>query len=474
VTAPACLQAPAPLRALLAIAVLAVTLIATSAEPANGKPILRGIYENLFLSTDQSARDRWFNETVEAGADVVSIGLSWKGITSTAGPPANPRDPADPAYYWTDVDAAVRGANSRGLQVMFVVDNAPAWAEGPGRPDWARAGTWKPDPNAFGAFAEAVGRRYSGSYADGYGPLPMVKYFEVWNEPNYAGFLTPQYESGRPFAPDHYRRLLNAFYDGLKRAHPSGKVAGPGTLPFGQTRGSELGIRPRAFIREVLCLDDRERREPGCGPTSLDILSHHPMNPISSPRAGTAHPDDITVSTMGRLIRTLRAAERVGTVTPAGRRPVWVSELWWFTRRPAGSGVTFRTPPGKQARYLEESLYLLWRQGVEAMIWFQIADDTGFPSGLFTPNGSKKPSYTAFSFPFVTERRSKRRVVIWGISPRTGKVTIQRKTGRGWRSMKSLRARDGRPFTSRLRLRGSAKLRAQVQGEKSLSWRQRG
>ena len=452
----------------------AATLSVTSTESAVGKPILRGIYENLFLSTNESVRDRWFNQTAHAGADVVSIGLSWKGVTSTSGPPANPRDPADPSYYWVDVDAAVREASARGLQVWFVVDNAPAWAEGPGRPDWARAGTWKPDPNAFGAFAEAVGRRYSGSYSDGSGTLPMVKYFEVWNEPNYAGFLTPQYEGGRPFAPDHYRRMLNAFYAGLKKTHPQGKVAGPGTLPFGQTRGSEAGIRPRAFIREVLCLDDDERPEPGCGPTSLDVLSHHPMNPISPPRAGTAHPDDVTVSTMWRLERTVRAAERAGTVVPAGHRPLWVSELWWFTRRPAGSGVTFRTPPGKQARYLEESLYLLWRQGVQGMIWFQIADDTGFPSGLFHPNGRKKPSYTAYKFPFVSERRSSRRVRVWGIAPKSGRVSIQRRGGGGWRTIKSLHGRKGKPFHGKLGLRSSARLRAKIGREESLTWRQRG
>jgi hypothetical protein len=398
----------------------------------------------------------------------VSLSLHWDQVAS-GDPPANPRDPADPAYTWRPIDAAVRDARSRGFPVVLVVHDAPSWAEGPDAPDWAVQGTWKPDPEALGAFAEALGTRYSGHYET----LPNVKYFELWNEPNYAGFLAPQYENGQPYAPDLYRRMLDAFYTGLNRTHPGGKVLGPGTLPFGQSYGDEPGIRPLEFIREVLCLDAQEHAVPGCGPVKLDILSHHPMNPADTPLAGTASHDDVTVNSMRRLFATLRAAERAGPLE-GKQHPVWASELWWFTRSPPGSGIDFRTPPRLQARYLEQSLYLLWRQGVAAMIWYQLTDDTGFPSGLIASNGKKKPSYTAYRFPFVGDRRSDSRVAVWGIAPKSGEVKVQRKTRHGWRTVKSIRAKAGIPFGGKLELKESAKLRAKAGDELSLAWEQGG
>jgi hypothetical protein len=461
--------AAAPIASLASLACLAVLAFGAMAPSASAKrPILRGITEDLQRSTNDSVREHSFDQAKRVGADLVSLSLHWRSVAA-AGPPANPRDPSDPAYSWGTIDAAVRDARSHGFPVVLVVHDAPDWAEGPDRPDWAVPGTWKPDPDALEAFGEALGRRYSGHYET----LPNVKYFEVWNEPNYAGFLAPQYENGQPVAPELYRRLLNHFYTGLKRWNPGGKVLGPGTLPFGQPFGVETGIRPRAFIRQVICHDRHNKPVPNCGPAKLDILSHHPMNPASSPEAGTAHRDDVTVSTMWRLFRTLRAAERAGTVT-GGRHPVWVSELWWFTRSPPGSGIHFRTPPKEQARYLEESLYLLWRQGVSAMIWYQLTDDTGFPSGLIRSNGKKKPSYTAYKFPFVGDRRSDSKVTIWGIAPRSGEVRVQRKTDRGWRTVKTVRAKQDKPFGGQLRLRGPAKLRAKAGGEKSLAWAQSG
>jgi hypothetical protein len=460
-------QARAAAAALASLSCLVALLFTASVAPASAKrPILRGITEDLQRSPDDAVRERSFDQAQRVGADLVSLSLHWDSIAS-AGPPANPRDPADPAYSWKRMDAAVRDARSHGFPVVLVVHDAPDWAEGPGRPDWAPPGTWKPDPAAFGAFGEALGRRYSGKYKT----LPHVKYFEVWNEPNYAGFLSPQYENGRPFAPELYRQMLNSFYEGVKRSNPRAKVLGPGTLPFGQPYGDEPGIHPLAFIRGVLCLDDSEQPIAGCGPVKLDILSHHPLNPIDDPRAATPTHDDVTVNSMRRLFHTLRVAERAGTLV-GKKHPVWASELWWFTRSPPGSGIDFRTRPRKQARYLEESLYLLWRQGVGAMIWYQLTDDTGFPSGLIRSNGKKKPSYTAYQFPFVGDRRSDNRVAVWGIAPGSGKVRVQRKTDQGWRTVKSVRAKRDRPFGSQLKLRGSAKLRAKAGGDKSLVWAQ--
>ena len=70
----------------------------------------------------------------------------------------------------------------------------PAWAS---RCKKGKKATCKPRPKAYGAFVTALGRRYSGRYADenqGGGLLPRVSRWSLLNEPNQPGWLTPQYE----------------------------------------------------------------------------------------------------------------------------------------------------------------------------------------------------------------------------------------------------------------------------------------
>jgi hypothetical protein len=180
----------------------------------------------------------------------------------------------------------------------------------------------------------------------------------------------------------------------------------------------------------------------------------------------------------GRLRRVLRAAERTGHIEPRGNHPMWATEFWWLTDPPSPHGVS----PPKQARWIEEAFYLLWKQGVSMAINVQIRDDRYNPhdtlgtlqSGLFFLTGKPKPSAQSFRFPFVTERRSPKKVFAWGKSPRDGTLQIETKRKRGWRTEKRLEVEAGEVFTRTLRLRGKEELRASVGGEKSLTWRQKG
>ena len=101
-----------------------------------------------------------FNDARAARADFVRLNLSWRGAALSE--PANPTDPGAPEYDFSSTDAAVRDAAARDLDVLLTVTAAPNFAEGNGRPGNATPGTWKPDPEKFGKFAEAVAARYSG------------------------------------------------------------------------------------------------------------------------------------------------------------------------------------------------------------------------------------------------------------------------------------------------------------------------
>src|SRR4029079_11695110 len=141
-------------------------------------------------------------------------------------------------------------AGARHMQVLITVFGAPTWAEGKNRPSSAPLGTWKPDPHALGQFAQALAKRYSGSFHG----LPRVSLFEVWNEPNLSVNLTPQWVGKKPTSPDLYRRLLNAFCLAVQQVAPGDTVIGGPTAPFGDPRAHPRDpklprMRPLAFLR---------------------------------------------------------------------------------------------------------------------------------------------------------------------------------------------------------------------------------
>ena len=225
-------------------------------------PIQLGFAEPSYMSPDPAVRDRLFDEGVSAGANWARIGIGWAGIAPVR--PAAPTDPGDPVYRWGGVDAALRDAAARGQAVMVTLVTAPSWAEGAGRPGWVREGTWKPDPAAFARFGRALATRYDGRYPDPLRPgyaLPRVKYFEAWNEPNLANFLSPQEEGGQKVAAAHYARMLRAFYPAVHAAQPDAVVIAGSMAPIGSERpGGIESVGPLKFLRQLLCVERRHRQ----------------------------------------------------------------------------------------------------------------------------------------------------------------------------------------------------------------------
>jgi len=462
-------------RVLLAPLAVASAVQLAGAPGANAQSgLMTGLVEPGFRSS--ADQDGLLDMTRQADADMVRIGVGWRSVAPSR--PANPRDPSDPVYRFSSTDAAVRAAAARGFQVLLTAEDAPRWAEGPNRPQLAPAGSWKPDSGAFGDFGAAVARRYGGGFPDPAGPgaLPQVRYYEAWNEPNLTSFITPQWEGDKPRSPEIYRGLLNAFYDGVKGVDPANVVVGGATSAYGDPPGGGR-MRPLAFLRELFCLEGRRKLKPkACPPVKLDVLSDHPINTSGGPRRSAIHPDDAATADVGNVGRVLRAAEKGGNVQPGGRRPLWVTEFWWLSKPPGSPNERIAVPLGKHARWIEESLYLFWKKKVKAAFYFRVRDPAGtdVPSGLFFADGTAKPALTAFRFPFVTERRSRKRLQAWGRSPASGTLRIERKKGGKWRAEKRLSVGEGDVFATKLRLRKGARLRATVGGEQSLTWRQRG
>ena len=166
------------------------------------------------------------------GADSVRSLVLWSRVAPRGGRPAvKAADPrAYPPAAWDPYDDLVRGTRARGLG-LILSPSTPMPASGR-RAASSRTATCKPDPKAYRAFVTALGRRYSGSYADenqGGGVLPRVTRWSLLNEPNQPGWLTPQYERKRgrlvATAAVVYRALARAGIAGLRA---SGHGARPG------------------------------------------------------------------------------------------------------------------------------------------------------------------------------------------------------------------------------------------------------
>jgi hypothetical protein len=366
------------------------------------------------------------------------------------------------------------------VKVLLMMYAAPSWAEGAGRPANAIPGSWRPDPAALGQFMGAVARRYSGAYPDPVVPgatLPQVPYFQVWNEPNLAPYLAPQWvqqgSSFVPVAPGHYRLMLNAAYDAIKRAQPGALVVTGGTAAFGDSDGGAR-MQPARFVREMLCVSKSLRPVPCSDPARFDVLDHHPYS-FSGPGQSGYQSDEVSVPDIAKLAGPLRVAERTGRALPRGAKRLWVTEVAWDSSPPDPLGVPLAT----HAHWLEDAFYRLWKQGVDTVFWFQIVDAPPIPSyattnqgGLYLIDGSPKLAQRTFRFPFVTRRTSRNRVRVWGVAPAGGKVRIQRLVRGRWVAIGTLTTGGDRLFVKILTVRGGATLRAVSGGLPSVAWSQ--
>jgi hypothetical protein len=271
--------------------------------------------------------------------------------------------------------------------------------------------------------------------------------------------------------------MENAFYAAVKKVSQSNYVIMGGTAPFGDPPGGQR-MPPVAFYRTLFCLSGRAALKPTSCPDRVhfDALDHHPYS-IKGPLWHAINADDVSIPDMGKITRVLRAAERAHHVLPSGPKGVWATEISWDTDPPDPHGV----PIQKQARWLEQALYVLWSQGVSTVMWLQIVDSPPVPSyastyqaGLFFLDGRAKPTLTAYQFPFVTTRLPHGQLRAWGRAPATGRLLIEKRVGSHWRILHRLKAHALRPFVTNLSVRGPVQLRAVVADATSLTWLQVG
>lgn len=395
----------------------------------------------------------------QAGADRVRITAGWSAI---APEPRSRRRPAfqanDPDAYpdgaWRNLDRAVKAADARDLDVMIdIAFWAPRWAVRRGLPRGSPTRQrWEPSADEYGQFAEAVARRYNGSWPD---PdrrdreLPAVRLWTTWNEPNHFGFLLPQWRrtrdgGWRAASPHIYRALHNAGYASIKRAHADNLVLLGGLAAKGAPgRGERVSMPPLRFTRELACVDEELRplAIPECAgfePLRADGFALHPYSIGFAPDASNPELDTVQLGDVGRLsdlLRDLQAAGRLGK-----ELPLYITEYGYESNPP---DVKRGVDPEEQARFLGHATYLAWRQRDTRMFAQFLLNDIGpdprypmtsgrrwrdWQSGLYYHDGSPKPALQGFRTPFWAEAQrvaGQPLVIAFGqIRPGAGQQTV--------------------------------------------------
>jgi hypothetical protein len=410
------------LRGLTALAA-AVAL----AAPATANAAEKSIWGPLTLAAGESA----FPTYAQLGVDTFQMQLTWDSIARTQ--PANPTDPADPAYRWpAAVTTASREAAANGIRLALLVTGAPAWANG------NRSRIWAPtNPADYADFITAAATRYSN-----------VRRWMIWGEPNMAVRFQPQ-EADSGVSAQAYAPILDASYDALKRVSPRNIVIGGMTWTGGD-------VKPSQFVREMRLPDGR--------PPRLDWFGHNPY-PYRQPLlSGVPVEGFRDISDLDTFASEIDAA--YGASNPV---PIWLSEFMIQSDQPSDNFTTFVTPQ-TQADWLTAGFRIAdsFQDGrVRGVGWFTFVDQppAALSSnwGLMTSAFEPKPAYAAFAAapsernaPRVSVARTARRSTLAGaglavrLTPRTaGLHSVQ--LLRGTRVLATGRTQSSRAITLRLR-----------------------
>jgi len=498
---------------------LAVALAAVCAAQAHASATQESMFQDddqlVYAAPDKAAAT--LDTLKKLGVDRVRISVFWKVVAPAADQQAKPAgfDGGDPAAYpvtaWDRYDTLVRLAQARGLGVSFdLTGPAPKWATGnPARADIDE--TYTPSGTEFEAFAHAVGTRYSGAYTPPAiagttpppGPLPRVSYWEIWNEPNQAGWLTPQWlpdprdaKQQIAVAPSVYRALADGAWSGLSATgHGADTILVGSTAPKGlNAQGETRSIKPLAFIRGLYCLDDhlqffrgedakvrdcpatnQAQAFPAAHPELFKMTgwAHHPYELTLAPDRRPTDPDYATIANLDALSTTLRRVfQRYGQAQPAGGLPLYLTEFGYQTNPPDRTGVT----PATQAAYLAQAEYLAWRnKHVRTLSQFLLVDGgepvgLTFQSGLRFHDGRAKPALTTYKLPFflpVTKAKRGTAITVWGlVRPATTAQEVQiqfrARGAKSWRRIATRRTSKKGYLNVRLKLPGNGTFRLRV------------
>ncbi len=361
------------LRPVLVILLAAVVMVACSSAPAAAKVSRKKAMWGPLERNGQPQMPVY----AELGVGLWQTQLRWERTAKER--PANPRDPADPAYKWPKaLDDAIAQGRPFGINVLVMVIGAPPWANG--GHDWNFPPTSDRD---YADFVEAAAKRY-----------PAVKHWMVWGEPNgHRSYQPVVDDGGRPLPKskrghvEFYAKMLDRSYGRLKKLSKKNMVIGGNTWTIGATK-------PFHWIRAL--------RLPNGKPPRMDLYGHNPFGQPFPSLGGRGKPRqpgiaefsdlDTLQTAVNKQLRRRKRGKRIRIFVSEYALPTDHQNVWgWFVSRE------------DQARYLRNAMRVARsKKWIYSFGYYTLFDGQPLPDnsqgdwGLLTIDGTRKPAFDVF------------------------------------------------------------------------------
>lgn len=322
---------------------------------------------DTLIDLSSSQLNSEFTTISKIGVGWIRIDMSWADIQ-----PNNPNQ-----YDWTQLDTIVAAAKAHNLKILGTIDYAPTWA-------MASSCTLNEkcppvNPMVFADFAATLAQRYESA---------GLRYWEIWNEPNLAGFWEPAPNAGA------YTHLLKLTYQAIKNVEPNAIVLSGG---LGNLDRNPSSVNQQTFLTEMYA--------DGAKPY-FDVLGYHAYSFPALPSyvalwSGWSMMNDIPDS-----------IESIMIANGDANKQIWITEYGAPTNGPGSEATTadpnFANSPDHvtdalQAEMLTEAVnkYKVTPE-LGGFFWYSY-QDLGTSTvtnenffGLLNYDGSPKPAYYAY------------------------------------------------------------------------------
>ena len=342
------MKAAAMKRAIVTALLLAVgtfgsaTAAAAQSARCTSRPVVVGV--NVQGTTD-------YDRVRAAQLGWVRLTVRWSAV-----------NPAPGVWQLAELDREVAAARARGIEVLALLSQTPAWAGG------GAHGTVPPtDLERWRDFVERIARRYRGRIAA----------YEIWNEPDVFDLGTGiGWARGLDEAP-RYVDLLHAAASIIRDEAPDALIVAPALSSGATDRTVEL-LRQ---IESTVLAD-------GAAVDDVDVVSVH-QNVLDSDEPG-----QWLVRLLSRKLYPLSVA-----APTLATKPIWLTEFGWQSEE---------VGEARQREYLEQALTYMtgaadWPRcndvgnyRITAAFIYKLQDSSGETSGVYHSNGEPKAAVTDF------------------------------------------------------------------------------
>src|ERR1039457_1379353 len=265
------------------------------------------------------------------------------------------------SFSWAQLDRVVRSVLAAGMSADLIIYGCPAWAAAAGT-----SGDVSPPPASPAPYAPVATR-----LAQRHTPLGVTM-FDIWNEPNNAGFWSPKPD------PAAYTADLKAAYASIKRADRSAFVVSGGLAP---EVNDGTNINAITFLQDLYAHGAKG---------SFNAVGYHPY---SYPALPDSYQSWSGWSQMGQTRPSIRS---VMTSHGDSRKQVWITEVGAPSSGPDRVGQAAQGADLSQA--IANTRNTSWIGGLYLYSWqdegtSQATDENWF--GLVTATGAHKAAYTA-------------------------------------------------------------------------------